>query len=333
MTDYMYLVRTRESMRLGENVYKIGKTGRGLERMRGYPKGSELLLMFQVPDCDRAERDLLAVFRRIFRARTDHGAEYFEGPPLAMLARICDYCLQAAGSIDWSRHAERESSAGFSDFYSRFALGPATWKPAVADYPISLSETPEQESAPRKEELSEEQIDSSDAILQEQESDTGAQQEQRKPENEAGALQECRPESQDGETEKSLLERVKEGREWIAKQPFRELKAKNGRKRASVARGELDEDVARVLGTVCKGRILVWVDEFPGMGRTLEEEQREWAKQVSAEGRLGLDELKARIRAHKDSARLARQLLGPARVARGGFELDLAKLSGLSLDS
>jgi hypothetical protein len=79
MSQFIYLLRTRESMRIGEHIYKLGKTRKGLARLGGYPKGSELILMVQVPNCDTTEKALLAEFTRRYVQRRDHGLEYFEG--------------------------------------------------------------------------------------------------------------------------------------------------------------------------------------------------------------------------------------------------------------
>ena len=79
---YIYLLREREFRRLDEPVWKPGRTVNIANRMRQYPKGSELILALQVHDAVAVEREimkLLAAHPEI-RRRTDIGAEYFEGP-------------------------------------------------------------------------------------------------------------------------------------------------------------------------------------------------------------------------------------------------------------
>jgi hypothetical protein len=110
-THFIYLLRDRESMRMGENVYKLGKTRQGTERLKGYSKSSELLLMIQVPDCDLLERVLLDEFRIHFVKRAERGAEYFEGDPLVMMNRILTHHARVAPLIDFSRHRDADAPA------------------------------------------------------------------------------------------------------------------------------------------------------------------------------------------------------------------------------
>lgn len=105
-SQFIYLLRERESMRMGEHVYKLGKTRQGTERLRGYSKGSELLLMVQVPDCDLLERILLEEFCVHFVKRPERGAEYFEGDPLIMMNRILAQHARVAPLINFSRHKD-----------------------------------------------------------------------------------------------------------------------------------------------------------------------------------------------------------------------------------
>lgn len=78
--EYIYLIRVRESVRLNEPVYKIGRTKQeGFERFKGYPKGSELYHYTVCNDCIKIETTLLRSFREKYIPRTDLGAEYFEG--------------------------------------------------------------------------------------------------------------------------------------------------------------------------------------------------------------------------------------------------------------
>jgi hypothetical protein len=108
-SQFIYLLRDRESMRLGENVYKVGKTRQGTERLKGYSKGSELLLMVQVPDCDLLERLILADFVIFFTQRLERGVEYFEGDPIAMCNTIYQYFGRVAGQLDFGRHKDESA--------------------------------------------------------------------------------------------------------------------------------------------------------------------------------------------------------------------------------
>ncbi len=92
----VYLLQTREFIKSRERVYKIGKTKQeGVDRIKGYPKGTKLYLMIQVTDCDVSERVLLSIFRNKYKPRTDIGAEYFEGDLQQMKWDIINNCAGA----------------------------------------------------------------------------------------------------------------------------------------------------------------------------------------------------------------------------------------------
>lgn len=76
----VYIVQTSESIKLKENVYKVGRTKqKGTKRMNGYPKGSELLLQEKVDNDVKMEKAILSVFNNKYKLREDYGKEYFEG--------------------------------------------------------------------------------------------------------------------------------------------------------------------------------------------------------------------------------------------------------------
>ena len=82
---FMYLIQTRESIRLEENVYKIGKTYNIEQRLSQYPKGSILHKKFRVSDRHLSERIILREFNEKFMRKDDMGNEYFEGDLQHML--------------------------------------------------------------------------------------------------------------------------------------------------------------------------------------------------------------------------------------------------------
>ena len=87
--DFVYMLVEREFLRLPPSckAFKIGKTGMLTNRMRQYPKGSQMITSVHVGDADAAdaaERALLAVFDAAFERRNDIGREYFAGDPVAM---------------------------------------------------------------------------------------------------------------------------------------------------------------------------------------------------------------------------------------------------------
>lgn len=90
---YIYLLREREFVLRGEDVYKIGMTRQKMnlriDRMNAYKKGSELILMTECPlsSCVEVESDLKRKFEHIFRRHSD-GFEYFLGNPRIIAAMI-----------------------------------------------------------------------------------------------------------------------------------------------------------------------------------------------------------------------------------------------------
>ena len=82
---FLYILRTRESVRLDEPVYKIGKTYDMERRFSSYPKGSELLKSIKVCERHVAEKVLLREFSSKFTNREEFGNEYFEGDLQEML--------------------------------------------------------------------------------------------------------------------------------------------------------------------------------------------------------------------------------------------------------
>lgn len=92
--EYIYLLQEREFIKTGECIYKIGKTKQEpTRRIRNYPKGTRLLFMICVNDCDAMERILLGLFLKKFMKRADIGNEYFQGDYRAMIRVIYDYIM------------------------------------------------------------------------------------------------------------------------------------------------------------------------------------------------------------------------------------------------
>jgi hypothetical protein len=88
----IYLLREREFIRLQEPTYKIGRTSRNMkQRFRGYPKGSELIVSFEVKNSRQVEKELICMFKVKFIQKVDYGDEYFNGNVNDMLAIMEDY--------------------------------------------------------------------------------------------------------------------------------------------------------------------------------------------------------------------------------------------------
>jgi hypothetical protein len=92
--DTIYLLHEREFKKLKEPIYKIGKTTRFKNRMKKYPKNSDIFLNIKVLDCNKIENMLLQEFPKIFKPRKDIGKEYFEGNVYQMINLIMTIILQ-----------------------------------------------------------------------------------------------------------------------------------------------------------------------------------------------------------------------------------------------
>lgn len=77
--EYVYLLKTRECRRLGEDIYKIGRTGDIKTRLGGYGRDSLLVSVHCCWDSKKIERNLIERFKREFKRCEYYGFEYFEG--------------------------------------------------------------------------------------------------------------------------------------------------------------------------------------------------------------------------------------------------------------
>lgn len=76
--EFVYLLRTREFIRLEENVFKIGRTANLTRRFGQYPKSSELIRFKMVKDSFYVEKKIKEFFKQKFR-KMEYGLEWFEG--------------------------------------------------------------------------------------------------------------------------------------------------------------------------------------------------------------------------------------------------------------
>lgn len=102
--NYIYLLQEREFIRTKENVYKIGRTTRGMERFSQYPKGSKILLLMNCVNCINIEKQLIDAFKQKYKHCKNYGNEYFEGDQQQMKKDIYDIisneCIRINEIID-----------------------------------------------------------------------------------------------------------------------------------------------------------------------------------------------------------------------------------------
>ena len=79
-SGHLYLLREREFIRMGEEVYKVGRSTNIRNRMPHYPKDSCVQLIVRVEDnLVPLESSVIHRFRAHFVHRVDIGQEYFQG--------------------------------------------------------------------------------------------------------------------------------------------------------------------------------------------------------------------------------------------------------------
>lgn len=77
---HVYLIQTRESLRIKDHVYKIGCTTRPFTvRFKEYPKGSEIICCHKVENCQKVEKKIIEVFDERFVQKPMYGREYYSG--------------------------------------------------------------------------------------------------------------------------------------------------------------------------------------------------------------------------------------------------------------
>lgn len=92
--QYVYILKTREFLRTGENIFKIGRTEqKNVKRFEQYPKGSTLYFQSVCDNCRECERKIINQFKNKFIQRKEFGNEYFEGDLKEMIIMICDIVL------------------------------------------------------------------------------------------------------------------------------------------------------------------------------------------------------------------------------------------------
>jgi hypothetical protein len=92
--NYIYLLQEREFCKTNEQIYKIGKTTKTMQkRFSQYPKNSSILFAIEVNDCHQKEREIIADLKTKFKQRVDIGTEYFEGNKHDLIRNIYELCM------------------------------------------------------------------------------------------------------------------------------------------------------------------------------------------------------------------------------------------------
>ena len=84
---HLYLIQEREFIRMGEPIYKVGKTRNIKGRMPAYPKNSILHTCFYTKyNIHEVEKEIIKYFDLHFVKRIDIGYEYYEGELKEMIS-------------------------------------------------------------------------------------------------------------------------------------------------------------------------------------------------------------------------------------------------------
>ncbi len=76
----IYLLEERESIRMNDNIFKVGRTQQNhCGRFNQYPQGSRLICQFECKDGIKIETKLLNIFKNKFKQMKLYGNEYFQG--------------------------------------------------------------------------------------------------------------------------------------------------------------------------------------------------------------------------------------------------------------
>jgi hypothetical protein len=102
--DYIYLIKEREFVRIGEDTYKIGRTQQNppTDRLLQYPSGSEIILLTIVDDCFSVEKQLIKVFKQKFIHKKEYGNEYFNGDVKEMIKTIYTIIFDHSPSLNYN---------------------------------------------------------------------------------------------------------------------------------------------------------------------------------------------------------------------------------------
>jgi len=90
----VYLIYTRELIALKLNIFKLGRSNILTNRVRQYPKGSQILFIFACENSVSIEKHLIELFKTKFHQETYYGTEYFSGNKNIMIEEIFNYIFK-----------------------------------------------------------------------------------------------------------------------------------------------------------------------------------------------------------------------------------------------
>jgi len=125
MSNYIYILQTREFINAKNNIYKIGKSGQeNLKRFNSYPKGSKLIMQVICSDCNIVEKNIIDLFKEKYTQKKDIGTEYFEGDMYQMMDDIYDECKKYketnSEDVEMNEWTKDDVVFGGKNYYIKF---------------------------------------------------------------------------------------------------------------------------------------------------------------------------------------------------------------------
>ena len=92
---YLYIIKTRESIRMNEDIYKIGCTSDIIRRYKQYPKGSRIFYTILNNNYKNVEKKWIKILNnnKILINRKDMGKEYYEGDYKELINELSNIIL------------------------------------------------------------------------------------------------------------------------------------------------------------------------------------------------------------------------------------------------
>lgn len=92
---YLYIIKTRESIRMNEDIYKIGCTSDIIRRYKQYPKGSKIIYTIINNDYKNVEKKWIKILNnnKFLINRKDMGKEYYEGDYKELINELSNIIL------------------------------------------------------------------------------------------------------------------------------------------------------------------------------------------------------------------------------------------------
>lgn len=108
MSQFVYIVHLREFINTGENIFKIGRTKDGVNRMSNYPKGSKIILLLPCSNFVECENEIIKLFTHKYIHMIVYGREYFKGDLKDMIATMISIMQDKYFNLSLTKISEKD---------------------------------------------------------------------------------------------------------------------------------------------------------------------------------------------------------------------------------